>query len=55
MDDLFAVADRPCSKHAWRKRAWADVIVPLSWNLPKNMFEFRGLQILFGGANDISG
>jgi len=55
MDDLFAVVDRPCIKQAWRKWTWASVIMPLSWNFPQKMFEFRGLQMLFDGANDISG
>jgi len=55
MDDLFAVIDRPCIKQAWRKWAWAAVIMPLSFNFPQKMVEFRGLQIVLGGASDISG
>jgi len=45
MDDLFAVVDRPCIRHACHQWAWADAIVPLSWNFLKEMFEFQGLQI----------
>jgi hypothetical protein len=55
MDDMFAVVDRPCIKHASRKWAWADVIMPLSWNFPTKMFEFGGLQVKAADANDISG
>jgi len=55
MDDLFAVWDRPCIKHASRKWAWADVIMPLRWNFQNKIFEFQGVQIEAGDANDISG
>jgi hypothetical protein len=55
MDDLFAVIDRACIRHAWRKWAWADVIMQQSWNFPNTMFEFQGLQISTDEANEISG
>ena len=55
MDDLFAVWDRPCIKHASRKWAWADVIMPLRWNFQNKILEFQGVQIEAGDANDIRG
>lgn len=55
MDDLLSVTDRSCIKHACSKQAWADLIMPLSWNFPNKMFEFQGLQISTGDANEISG